>query len=73
MDRLIDPGRINATLDGPKSSVRIADEVSTSSVTFAGLKQEDALLYFLIKIALECAIRRSGVQRNNTIITQSLG
>jgi sorting nexin-29 len=62
---------IRATLDGSKSSVRIADEVSTSFVTLDGLKQGDALSNLLFNIALEGAIRRSGVQRNGTIITRS--
>ena len=62
---------IRATLDGSKSSVRVADEVSTSFVTLDGLKQGDALSNLLFNIALEGAIRRSGVQRNGTIITRS--
>ena len=62
---------IRATLDGSKSSVRIADEVSTSFVTLNGLKQGAALSNLLFNIALEGAIRRYGVQRNGTIITRS--
>ena len=62
---------IRATLDGSKSCVRVADEVSTSFVTLDGLKQGDALSNLLFNIALEGAIRRAGVQRNGTIITRS--
>ena len=62
---------IRATLDGSKSSVRIAGEISDSFVTLDGLKQGDALSNLLFNIALEGAIRRAGVQRNGTIITRS--
>lgn len=56
MDRLIDPGRINATLDGPKSSVRIADEVLLSIVTLNETKQGDAVhtvTYMLLSFAYD--------------------
>lgn len=62
---------IRATLDGSKSSVRISGETSDSFVTLDGLKQGDALSNLLFNIALEGAIRRSGVQRNGTIINKS--
>lgn len=62
---------IRATLDGSKSSVRVADEISSSFVTFDGLKQGDALSNLLFNIALEGAIRRAGVHRSGTIVTKS--
>ncbi|XP_039449776.1 uncharacterized protein LOC120428760 [Culex pipiens pallens] len=62
---------IRATLDGAKSSVRIANETSEAFVTLDGLKQGDALSNLLFIIALEGAARRAGVQRNGTLITKS--
>ncbi|XP_038116847.1 uncharacterized protein LOC119769036 [Culex quinquefasciatus] len=62
---------IRATLDGAKSSVRIANETSEAFVTLDGLKQGDALSNLLFIIALEGAARRVGVHRNGTLITRS--
>ncbi|XP_038117204.1 uncharacterized protein LOC119769300 [Culex quinquefasciatus] len=62
---------IRATLDGAKSSVRIANETSEAFVTLDGLKQGDALSNLLFIIVLEGAARRAGVQRNGTLITKS--
>ncbi|KXJ67862.1 hypothetical protein RP20_CCG008536 [Aedes albopictus] len=63
---------IRATRDRSKSSVRVAGEISSSFVTFDGLKQGDALSNLLFNMALEGAIRSSGVHRSGTIVTKSL-
>ena len=48
---------IRATLDGSKSSVRVAGEISDLFVTLDGLKQGDAFSNLLFNIALEEAIQ----------------
>lgn len=63
---------IYVTVGGSKSSVRVADEISSSFVTLDGLKQGDALSNLLFNIALEGATRRTGVQRTGTIVTWSI-
>lgn len=62
---------IRVTLDGSKTSFRIADDGSVSFVTLDGLTQGDILSNLLFIIALEVAIRRLSVQRNGTIIARS--
>ena len=60
---------VRATLEGFKSQVKVQNDFSTPITIKKGLKQGDALSTLLFNLALECAMRRAGIQTSRTLAT----
>ena len=62
---------IQATMNGVRSSVRIAGVLSEPLECRKGLRQGDGLSCLLFNIALEGVIRRAGLNMRGTMFTKS--
>ena len=67
---------VKATLDGTWCRVKVQNDLSDPFAIKEGLKQGDALSCLLFNLALEMAMRRSGIATSRTLVNgviQALG
>ena len=60
---------VRAALEGYQSHIKVQNDISIPLTVRKGLKQGDALLTLLFNLALECAMRRTGIQTSRTLLT----
>jgi exonuclease III len=63
---------LRGTLQGVRCQVKIGGELSQPFDSLTGLKQGDGLSTTLFNIALECVVRRSGIETSGSIFNKSV-